>query len=112
MTVNRKIIDALAFLKIPVAESFYDGKEEEYITFETPIDSGADFGDDEPGKIIVQVRVHWWIPIKKNYLAVKKKIRNALHDAGFTFPYVRILPDPDTLIRHVLFECEIEEESK
>ena len=63
MTVNRKIIDALAFLKIPVAESFYDGKEEEYITFETPIDSGADFGDDEPGKIIVQVRVHWWIPI-------------------------------------------------
>ena len=56
MTVNRKIIDALAFLKIPVAESFYDGKEEEYITFETPIDSGADFGDDEPGKIIVQVR--------------------------------------------------------
>ena len=99
MTVNRKIIDALAFLKIPVAESFYDGKEEEYITFETPIDSGADFGDDEPGKIIVQVRVHWWIPIKKNYLAEKKKIRNALHD-------------PDTLIRHVLFECEIEEESK
>ena len=73
MTVNRKIIDALAFLKIPVAESFYDGKEEEYITFETPIDSGADFGDDEPGKIIVQVRVHWWIPIKKNYLAEKKE---------------------------------------
>ena len=85
MTVNRKIIDALAFLKIPVAESFYDGKEEEYITFETPIDSGADFGDDEPGKIIVQVWVHWWIPIKKNYLA-----ENPVYDENgqlITVPY-------------------------
>ena len=110
MTVNRKIIEALAFMKIPIVESFYDGKKEEYITFETPIDSGADFGDDKPGGVIVQVKVHWWIPNKKNYLAGKRKIRSALHNAGFTFPYVTVLPDPDTSIRHIVFECEIEDE--
>ena len=110
MTVNRKIIQALNFLKIPVRESFYDGDDAEYITFETPFSNGADYGDDEPEEVITEVKIHWWLPMKKNYLTDKNRIRKALFYAEFTFPTLEVIPDPDSSIRHILFECEIEEE--
>ena len=41
---------------------------------------------------------------------MKNRIRTALFDQGFTFPEVTVLLEEDVGIRHLVFECDIEEE--
>lgn len=108
MTVNEKIKQALSPLGIPVVADFYGGGKDEYFTFNYADDRAVDFGDDAPQHIVAYMQIHWFMPRQKDYLAGKKKIRNILFQAGFTYPEVTVMTEGD--IRHVIFECEIEDE--
>lgn len=110
MTVNKKIINALQFLRIPVTADFFGGEKEEYITFNYVADSGEVYADNEPTEDVVSLQIHYFLPSDRNYLENKRKIRKALMKAGCTYPEVTIIMEQDNKTRHLIFECEIENE--
>lgn len=112
MTVNEKIIQALTPLDIPVTADFYGGGEEEYITFNYADDRGGDFGDNAPLHAVAYMQIHYFAPMEKNYLSIKKRIRKALFTTGFTYPDVTDATLTGEGIRHLVFECNIENESE
>lgn len=111
MTVNEKIVMALSQFKIPIETDFSGGSEEEYFTFNYASDRAENFGDDKPLNAVASMQIHYFLPVKKDYLSVKKQIRNALFAAGFTYPVVTHLTE-DKKIRHLIFECEIENDDE
>ena len=110
MTVNKKIINALQFLRIPITADFFGGGKEEYITFNYVTDSGEVYADNELTEDVVSLQIHYFLPSDRNYLENKRKIRKALMEAGCTYPDVTIIMEPDNKTRHLIFECEIENE--
>lgn len=110
MTVNQIIIEALEPFDIPITPDFYGDGNEEYITFNYADDRAKLYSDDAPVSDIAYMQIHYFLPAKKNYLENKKKIRRTLHENGFTYPEVTELIEPDNKIRHIIFECEIENE--
>lgn len=110
MTVNEKIIQCLKPLRLPVVPDIYEGTEEEYITFNYADNRGTAFGDDEPIRITNYMQIHLFLPLDVNYLKKQKEIRNSLFTAGFTFPEITVMVDKGEKIRHIIFECNIEEE--
>ena len=112
MTVNKRIINALSPLGIPVTADFFGDGKAEYITFNYVTDKGALYADNEPVADVAEMQVHYFLPTTKNYLENKKKIRKALLAAGFTWPDVTVLTEPDQKTRHLTFECEIENEEE
>ena len=83
----------------------YDDEEEDYDdAFED------DYADDAPQTVINSVQVHFFLPRNRPFTAMKKKIRNALFEAGFTFPEITVRREDEERTRHIIFECDIEEE--
>lgn len=110
MTVNEIIINALSPFGLSIDPNFDGGGKEEYITFNYADDTGECFADDAPTCVVAYMQIHYFLPIEKNYLQKKKELRNALFDAGFTYPEVTVLTEGKT--RHIIFECEIENEDE
>jgi hypothetical protein len=114
MSVNGTIIAALKKFNYPCKPDIYTGTEKRYFTFNCADDRGTDFGDNKPGGNVLSMQVHYVLPWKDgtkeiNYLKEKKEIRKALFEAGFTYPRVTVLLDKTNNIRHLVYECEIEE---
>lgn len=107
MTVNEKIMQALKPLGIPVVADFSGGGEKEYITFNCASDEAALSADDGPVEVVASMQIHYFLPMDRDYLSIKKQIRNALFSAGLTYPSVEHLTEPEGNIRHLIFECEI-----
>lgn len=110
MTVNERIIQALEQSGLEVTPDFTGGGAKEYITFTFPEERAVLHGNNEPLAVVSEVQIHYFLPIEKNYLKNKKEIRKALFSAGFTYPTVTVLTEPDNKTRHIIFECEIENE--
>lgn len=112
MSVNSVIIGALQGYGYPVKPSPYTGTEAHYFTFNQAADSGADFGDNAPIMDILDMQVHFFMPLEENYLTAKAKIRKSLFDAGLGYPSVQMATEPGNKIRHLIFECEYIAESE
>lgn len=110
MTVNEKIIKALEPFGIPVRADFSDDDKEEYFTFNYIGDMAGSFGDDAPLNVIACMQIHYVSPIEMDPLMLKKRIRKALLENGFTYPEVTDATEKGDSIRHLIFECEIENE--
>lgn len=105
MDINEKIVSALAPVGLAVAETLYEGDDNEFITFNITDDVGEDFGDDDPGCNDIYIHVHYVCPWETDYSGRKKQIRKALYAGGFTWPSVVDASDPSTRLRHIVFEC-------
>lgn len=112
MTVNEKIKNALEHFGLPVTTDFFGGDAEEYFTFNYADDRAADFGDDKPLHVVEYMQIHYFAPLEKNYLSMKKQVRKALFGAGFTYPVVTDATILSDKIRHLVFECSIENEDE
>ena len=110
MTVNELLINTLQRFNSYITPDFSGDGAEEYITFTFPDDSAAVFGDDVPLEVVSEVWIHYFLPASKDYLEVKREIRKVLLAAGFTYPKVTVLMEPGNKTRHIIFECEIENE--
>jgi len=110
MSANSIIINALSEFGYPVVPDIYEGKEKRYITFNYADDRGMGFADDEPDYVLADMQIHYFLPLKENYLTDRRKIREALFKAGFTYPSIVNLLEPENNIRHLVFECQITEE--
>ena len=112
MSVFGKIKTAMTPFSKIVTESFYEGPADDYILYDIVDDRGADYGDGRPNTTIVSVMVHHYMPLNKNYLDFKKRERAALFKAGFTYPSVDVITDRKEGYRHLVYECEIEDEDE
>ena len=110
MTSFAKIKQALSPFGIPFTTDFSGGGEDEYFTINEAGDTGGDFGDDDPARNVVSLQVHWFLPSSEDYLHKKKQIRNAIYGAGCTYPQVAVITDDELSVRHVIFECDAEED--
>ena len=103
MSINSTIRAAVTPIVPICVPDQYDGMATEYCTFnysEIP-DS---FGDDSPHAIRYLVQLHYFFPTGANPYAKKKQLKNALLNAGFTYPSVTNASDGDG--QHNVFECE------
>lgn len=110
MTTFEKITEALKLFQLPCVPDVYKGSEKRWITYNYADDYGTDFADDAPETVINSVQVHLFLPVNEPFTQLKKKIRRALFEAGFTFPEITIQTEDEEKIRHIIFECDIEEE--
>lgn len=108
LDINSTITSALAPIGLPVAERLYEGDEESFLTFVIADDAGADHGDDLPGTDTVYIQVHLVCPWESDYSTLRRRIRRALIDNGFTWPDVTDLSDESNRLRHIVFECAID----
>ncbi len=112
MTVNEKIIQALSPFGLKVTPDFYGDEAEEYFTFNYSDDRASDFGDNEPIRVVAYMQIHYFCPVKKDYLKLKKEVRKALMNAGFSYPVVTDATVAGDEERHLVFECSIENEDE
>mgnify|MGYP001850821452 CR=1 FL=1 len=110
MTTFEKIKKALESFGFPMEPDVYNGTEKQYFTYNYADDYGNDYADDAPQTVINSVQVHFFLPRSRPFATMKNKIRNALFEAGFTFPEITIQIEDDEKTRHIIFECDIEEE--
>lgn len=110
MSANKKIMEALKPFGYPCVTDLYNGKENHYFILQTASELGADFGDGTPSYRVIFLQIHYFLPLTENYIKDKNKIREALFQSGFTYPKTTMLTEPENNIRHIVFECEIEEE--
>lgn len=110
MTAGAAVMAALRQFGIPCSPDIYDGRKESYFTYNYVDDAPADYGDNEPSCAVVSMQIHLFLPLKENPGRMKRKVRSALSKAGFTCPSVTAFADPGGKKKHLIFECEYEEE--
>lgn len=110
MTTFEKIVEAVKPFGYPYEPDVYRGSDvERWITYNYADDYASEFADDEPAVVIAAVQVHLFLPIREDFYKIKQQIRKALFAQGFTYPEITVLTENET-IRHIIFECDIEEE--
>lgn len=115
MTTYEKIVKAVK----PLGINFYPDIKTVprydviWITYNMADDYGSEFADDEPYVTVNSVQVHLFMSeeaLGYEFYDLKTKIRKALFNAGFTWPEVTMEVEEDGRIRHLIFECDIEED--
>ena len=101
METSEKIVAAIKPFGVPCVPDLYTGGAKRFVTY--------NFADDQPETVVNSMQIHFFMPANESYISWKKKIRKALFDAGFTFPEVIIQTEDENTIRHMIFECSIEE---
>ena len=108
MTEFEKIIEAVKGFGFPYEPDIYTGEEERYFVYNYADERGLVFADDSPEVVKADVQVHFFLPVEENFIKIKNRIREALFKQGFTYPEVTVLREAKK--RHLVFECDIEEE--
>lgn len=110
MSVEAKVKAALDVFGDPVEKSvLYAAASDDparYYTFSCG-SIGDDFGDDAPGCERWLVSVHLFAPLTENCVQRVRETKQALFDAGFTWPRFTDASDQDG--QHLVFECETAE---
>lgn len=104
-----RIVRALAPFGYPVAQGNSPTDDETYFAF-TMDATPDDFGDDEPHADIIGVMLHLFAPFTQNTTKLRRKIRRAIFDAGFTYPDMvdasETTRQSDGTEQHIVFEFE------
>jgi len=105
-SVNKRIVDALAFTGYPVYANTFTSDEQAYFVF--LIDVLPDmFANDFAQYGINDISLHFYCPVTQNTVKLRKQIKAALQSAGFTYPTE--LDVSDEHMQHIVFEFEVEE---
>lgn len=110
MTEFEKIIAAIKPFGFPYAPDIYEGSGESFFVYNYADERAVFYADDAPAAVKASVQIHLYIPAEDNFIELKNKVRRALHRQGFTYPEVTVLREAKK--RHIVFECDIEEEEE
>lgn len=108
MTEFEKIIAAIKPFGFPYAPDIYEGSEERFFVYNYADERAVFYADDAPAAVKASMQIHLYLPEEDNFIALKNRVRSALHQQGFTYPKVTVLREAKK--RHMVFECDIEEE--
>lgn len=101
MNLNQRIREALTEICDVIVPQVYTGDAQEYIVFNY-FTLPTTFGDNEPEHEVYYIQLHYFAPLGKNILEMKKQIKRAIKEAGFTYPSTTDASDNEA--RHVVFE--------
>lgn len=104
MSIDERIRTALLPIVETVSPNLYEGTETEYIVYQYD-EAGILYAEDRPRMILCRLMVHLFLPTGQNPRSLKRRIREALHDAGGTWPAVINANDREG--QHYIFECEM-----
>lgn len=111
MNSFEKIKQACKSCNIPAYPDFNTNGEETFCVYNFSSETPDNFGDDAPGAIIADLQVHLYMPAGENFFALRKQLRQALFEQGFTYPSVTLnTTEEDNTVRHITFEFEDDEE--
>lgn len=109
MSVASRICQAVAFTGYPCEQVSYDGHAETYFVFNM-FSTPDDFADDDAGAEVWFVQLHLFAPFTLDTTALRKQIKAAIRDAGFTAPSMTDASAPkrveDGTEQHLVFEFE------
>lgn len=103
MSVDSRIMSALAAFGDPVENGVYHGDAEQYYVFNY-FTLPRTFGDNEPEHEEYFIQLHLFAPLGKNILPRKRATKRALAAAGFTYPSTTDASDDEA--RHIVFEFQ------
>lgn len=103
MSVDERLTAALMPLGLDIENSVSFSHEHRYIAFNYET-VPATFADDAPNLEKYLVQVHLFTPLNENINKLKRGIKRALFNGGFTWPSTQDASDENG--RHVVFECE------
>ena len=106
MSVETRLREALTPIEEIVKPNLYDGPATEYIVFNYD-ERGTLFAENRPRAIAYRVMVHLYLPNGGTPLTKKRRICEALHAAGATWPEITNASDESG--QHYVFECEMQE---
>ncbi len=113
MNVFEKVKAAADSIHVPAFPDIYTkGDHDIWITYNLAYENGALFGDDIAGDLVSGVLVHLFLDKNINFFSIRASLRNALIQQGFTHPQMVLNSLEDNKIRHIVFECEDDEESE
>lgn len=104
--MESRIVSALAFTGYGIYNNTYTGTDNAYFVFLIDIMPRM-FANDEAQYAINDVSLHFYCPVTQNTVELRKQIKKAIQDAGFTFP--NELDVSDEHLQHIVFEFEGEE---
>ncbi len=89
-------------------------KRTTWITYNISYERGQMYGDDKAHDRATAIQVHLFLPRRENFFHVRKLLRDALITQGFTHPEMvnNSLEGKENEIRHIVFECQDDEESE
>ena len=111
MNVNQKIETALMPI---IGEDIWpmccpnDSPPERYIVYNPELEEPGYHADDEDQEWTQYMQIHLYI--QGNYIEMRRKIRRAIREAGFTITGIETMYEKDTRYNHLCFECYIEED--
>lgn len=109
MSIESRIVEAVAFTKMPCVTPNYDGEAKEFLTFNMDAIAG-DFADDAPQHDRWLIQLHLFAPVTQNTRMLRKQIRQAIFEAGFTYPdqieASEAFKKTDGSEQHIVFEFE------
>lgn len=79
-----------------------------YIVYNPELEEPGLYADDEDCDWVHYMQVHLYT--KGNYINLRKTIRSALRNAGFSVTGIETLYEKDTKYYHLCFECWMEEQ--
>lgn len=103
MNVDVMLDQALTSVGLPAYPNTYTGKRLEYLTWnytEIP----AVYAERAPRAARYLIQVHYYLPHKEDPSAKKQLLRNALFNAGCTWPSIENSSESEG--QHWVFECE------
>jgi hypothetical protein len=112
MSVADDITSAVSFTELPCYNGVYEGQESTFLTIN--MDAIPDnFADDAPQYDRWLVQLHLFAPYTLDTTTLRRQIRDALHNAGFTYPSLVDASADKALIdgteQHIVFEFEVPE---
>ena len=87
MTVEELIVQTLSDGETPVVQGEYFGTQPRYITFDLA-SYGTGYGDDRPQALMHMAEIRYTCPATESAAAERRRIAEALEDAGFLFPSI------------------------
>ena len=105
-TVNKRIVDALAFTGYKVYINTFTSTDNQYFVYLQNVDPEL-FANDEAQYGINAITLHFYCPVTQNTVRLRKQIKRALQSAGFTYPFE--IDVSDEHLQHIVFEFEVEE---
>ena len=114
MNTFEKVKSAADSLNIPAFPDWYYGDDlDTYITYNMSEETPDNFGDDHPNAVLATVQVHLFMPCNVNFFELRNNLRKALYETGLSYPsVVQNNIDDGTTIRHIVFECEDDEDEE
>lgn len=104
----KTIADSVGLPNEPDVLTHYEELPKQWIAYNYAYQGGDEFADDAPQEDTASVQVHLYSKISIGTTKLQKKIQRALFEAGFTYPEITV--NREDSYRHVIFECEIDEE--